>query len=452
MTLSLSGLAAGGEAVGRLDGMVVFVERGAVGDQAEVEIVEVRRSFARGRLRALHAASPQRVDAPCPIYAECGGCQLQHLSYDAQLDAKRQVVLDALRGIAGLGDAPVSPCLPTPPWGYRNKMQLVAAPNHRLGLYRRHSHDVVPMRECRIAHPLANRILEVATELLPRTAWSAWDERRGSGLLRHLLARVTGPPGREEALVVLVVSSPHVDGLDRFCGALVARVPQVVGLALNINPQRTNVILGRTTVHAWGRDHLVETVDGVRYAIGPTSFFQVNAEGLRHLSTLVTEMLDADRAATVVDAYCGVGALSLPLARRVARVVGIEEVPEAVENARRNATLNGLDRATFQCGRVEVLLPTLPRPDAVILDPPRKGCAPSVIDTIASAGVPTVVYVSCNPATLARDVARFTVHGYRLRRVQPVDMFPQTAHVECVVRLDRSSGHEDSAARTGETP
>lgn len=444
--MTLTNLASGGEAVGRVDGLVVFVEGGAPGDEVEVEIVEVRKTFARGRVCAILVRSPLRAEPTCPMYAECGGCQLQHLTYEAQRDAKTRGVADALRAIAGLAETPVAPCLPTSPWHYRNKMQLVAAPGHRLGLYRRHSHEVVATDGCLIAHPLANRILEAVTELLAEAGWAPWNERAGSGLLRHVLARVAGPPGHEEALVVLVVSSATVPRLDSFRERLVARVPQVVGLALNINPQRTNVILGRTTMPVWGREHLVETVDGVRFAIGPTSFFQVNAQGLSHLSTLVGEMLDPSPRLTVVDAYCGVGALSLPLARRVARVVGIEEVGEAVENATRNARLNGLTNTSFLRGAVEALLPTLPRPDAVILDPPRKGCAPSVIDTIAAGKVPTVIYVSCNPATLARDVARFIEHGYRLSRVQPVDMFPQTAHVECVVRLDGGSSDEDSEA------
>lgn len=444
VTLPLTGLAGGGEAVGRAEGLVVFVEGGAPGDEAEVEIVEVRKTFARGRLRGLRARSPLRVAPPCAIYAECGGCQLQHLTYEAQREAKSGVVADALRAIAGLGDCPVAACLPTSPWAYRNKMQLVAAPDSRLGLYRRHSHDVVAMDSCHIAHPLANRILAAVTELLPQTGWASWDERTGRGLLRHVLARVAGPPGHEEALVVLVVSSQRVERLEAFREGLVARVPQVVGLALNINPQRTNVILGRTTLHVWGRDHLVETLGGVQFAIGPTSFFQVNTEGLSLLCALVSDMLDPSPALTVVDAYCGVGALSLPLARRVGQVVGIEEVGEAVENATRNGKLNGITNASFLRGTVEALLPTLPQPGAIILDPPRKGCAASVIDAIVAQKVPVVVYVSCNPATLARDVARFVEHGYTLRRVQPVDMFPQTAHVECVVRLDAASTDEDS--------
>lgn len=444
VVLKLTGLAGGGEAVGRVDGLVVFVEGGAPDDEAEVEIVEVRKTFARGRIRRLVVPSPVRIDPPCPIYAECGGCQLQHLTYEAQLEAKARVVTDALRAIAGLSHVAVAPCLPTTSWNYRNKMQLVAAPGHRLGLYRRHSHDVVAMDRCLIAHPLANHILEAVTDLLPETGWAPWDEQTGSGLLRHVLARVAGPPGHEEALVVLVVSSLSVARLEKFREGLVARVPQVVGLALNVNPQRTNVILGRTTLPVWGRDHLVETVDGVRFAIGPTSFFQVNAEGLSHLSKLVGHMLHPTPSLSVVDAYCGVGALSLPLARRVARVVGIEEVGEAVDNATHNARLNGFTNTSFVRGKVEALLPTLDRPDAVVLDPPRKGCAPSVIDTIAAEKVPAVIYVSCNPATLARDVARFIEHGYAVSQVQPVDMFPQTAHVECVVRLDGGSGDEDS--------
>ncbi|NDD27067.1 MAG: 23S rRNA (uracil(1939)-C(5))-methyltransferase RlmD [Proteobacteria bacterium] len=436
--LTLGALATGGEAVARHDALVVFVEGGAPGDEADVEITEVRRSFARGVITSLHTPSMHRVSPRCAIYGECGGCQLQHLSPSAQRDAKTRIVADAMRTIAGLPESAVAPCMPTTPWGYRNKMQLVAARNGRLGLYRRHTHEVVSMETCHIAHPMANRILEAVSALLDDLQWPAYDEATGEGLLRHVLARVAGPAEKPRAFVVPIVTREHVPRLDAFCARLRERVPEVAGIALNINDARTNVILGRRTVHVWGAEHLEEVVSGIRFKVAPASFFQVNREGLSHLVELVGECLQPSPAQIVIDGYCGVGALSLPLASRVGRVIGIEEVPPAVENARQNARLNQIDNAVFEQGAVEAVLPTLPAADAVILDPPRKGCAPAVIETIAAHAVPTVVYVSCNPATLARDLVRFREHGYHPKRIQPVDMFPQTAHVECVTHLTRS--------------
>lgn len=440
--LELTDLAAGGEAVGRTDGFVVFVENGLPGDSAEVEIIEVKKSYARGRVEHLTIASPQRIEPPCPIYADCGGCQLQHLSYDGQLDAKTRIVADAMRNIAGLRDVPVERCLPTPQWGYRNKIQLVAARGARLGLYRRNTHRVVPMDECRIAHPLTNRIVAAATPIIMRCGWAAYDERSGKGLLRHVLVRVAGPPGQEEALVVVIATQAQVPHLQRFARLMMEQVPQVVGIMLNVNGERGNVILGRRTMHVAGRDHLVETVRGVQFRIGATSFFQVNTAGLALLSELVEDFLQPRPQEEIVDGYCGVGAFSLLLARKVARVHGIEEVAEAVDNARHNALLNGITNAEFHCGTVESLLASIPRVDAAVLDPPRKGCLPAVVETLAARRVTRIVYVSCNPATLARDLALLVGHGYRATRIQPVDMFPQTSHVECVVRIQDSSADD----------
>lgn len=447
LPLTLGGLALGGEAIGRVDGFVIFVENGVPGDEALVEITEVKKSYARARVEQLHQASPSRVSPPCPIYAECGGCQLQHLTYDAQLEAKRRFVQDALAHIAGLRDVLVRPTRPTAAWNYRNKMQLVAGRGGRLGLYRRHSHRIVPMDECLIAHPLTNKILAAATDILQRMSWPPYDERSGKGLLRHVLARVGGVPGREEALIVVIATASHVPNVQRFARKLMEAVPQVVGVMLNVNAERTNVILGRRTFAVAGRDHVVQTVNGVNFRIGPASFFQVNTVGLEVIAELVADALQPSPSDRLVDAYCGVGALSLLLARRVREVVGLEEVLQAVDNARHNALLNGISNVSFQCGTVEALLGNVAAPDAIILDPPRKGCAASVLETIARQEVPRIVYVSCNPATLARDAAILEPQGYAMRYVQPLDMFPQTSHVECVALIERRSAVPRSEAQ-----
>lgn len=487
--VALDALAVGGEAVGRMDGFVCFVEDGAPGDEVEVELTEVRKNFARGRIRRILTPSVDRVTPPCPIYHECAGCQLQHISYERQLSLKTHMVGDALR-LAHLADpvpvcgtlAPSGPEAAVEParetiastveapaqtgaeWGYRTKMQLVAGYKPRLsarkpgeesgfphewggaylGLYGRHSHNVIRMDNCLIAHPIANRILQAAAHAIERLGWDIYDERSGRGLLRHVLARISA--SRDEALVVLVATRAQVPEAQQFVSLLRARVPQVVGVLVNVNGQRTNVVLGARTRLLWGRDHIVEDVTApeqprrrMAFRVGATSFFQVNVPALEVVAQVVERYLAPRGGETVVDAYCGVGALSLLLANRVRKIVGIEEIPEAVENARQNAAANQVKNADFVCGKVEIVLPQMyrqgERVDAVLLDPPRKGCEPAVLEHIGKLRVARIVYVSCNPATLARDLGMLAGMGYRTEEITPVDMFPQTSHVESVARL-----------------
>jgi len=431
----------GGDAIGRLEDVVVFVERGASGDVVDASITEVRANFARARIESVVSGGEERIEAPCPIYADCGGCQLQHLKYEAQLAHKTRMVEDALR-LGKLQGVPVHACIGTPEWGYRNKMQLVAS-GRELGLYARHSHRVVPMEKCLIAHPLANEIRDAAAAGIAQAGWSTWDEAAGTGLVRHVLARVS--EARREALVALIVSRDELPGLDAFVAGLVSRCPFVAGVFVNVNPSRTNVILGRKTRRAWGRDHMVEEVlvpgteERMSFHVGPTTFFQVNLHGLEAVASVAAESLRAKPSDTLLDAYCGVGVMALLLASKVRRVVGIEEVSDAVEAARANARLNNVRNAEFTCGKVERELPKLAswhrHHDLALLDPPRKGCEPAVLERLAKTRVRRIVYVSCNPATLARDLGILSGLGYACEEIQPVDMFPQTTHVECVASI-----------------
>ncbi len=475
LPLTLGGLATGGEAVARVEGFVVFVERGAPGDEALVAITEVHKNWARGRIVALREPSANRVEPRCPVYATCGGCQLQHLSDAAQQEARTTIVREALRSIGHLGnahaisaaqpsaaqpsaqeehahEATVRPCRATESWGYRNKMQLVAGLHGTLGLYRHHTHKVVPLAHCAIAHPLANRILTATTRLLAEYGWSAYDEQSRQGLLRHVLTRIaTTPPGSASnvapaALVALVATSPDLPAVGEFARRLTELVPEVHGIVLNLNPHNTNVILGTQTLLVRCADHIVETVRGVSFRLDATSFFQVNSTGLATMADLVMEALEPLPGDHVVDAYCGVGALALLVAPHVGRVTGLESHEGAVEDARQNANLNRTANVSFMCGPVEEMLGKVPNVDSIILDPPRKGCAPSVLETIAAMKIERVVYVSCNPATLARDLSHLVTLGYCIRSVQPLDMFGQTSHVECVVRIDRDQPRNQTTA------
>lgn len=486
VTVEISGLGHAGEGVGRLEGFAVFIPDALPGDVVRARITEVKKNYARAGLLEVVTPSPERVAGKCPVHRECGGCQLQHMAYRAQLDWKRQRVVDALERIGGFavacvgqvdGDArggdpgePAGPgvnaaqvgiggpgrdaageavrVLPTlgmeHPWHYRNKAQYpVGMSNGRvvMGFFARGTHEIVESPECYIEHPVNTRIMKVSARILDALGISVYDERTGRGVVRHVLSRVSFATG--EAMVVLVTNGRELPRRDEFIAQLTAAVPQVVSISQNVNTAFTNVILGRETIHLWGKDHIVDKIGDLKFKISPRSFFQVNPVQTEVLYRKAREYADLSGGELVVDAYCGIGTIALFLADKADRVVGIEEVPEAIEDARENAGLNGVHNAEFHVGRVEDVLPDMVRrglrPDVVVLDPPRAGCERAVLEAIAAAEVPRVVYVSCNPSSLARDLAVLREKGYRTVEVQPVDMFPHTSHVECCCCLRRQS-------------
>lgn len=438
--MEITGLTGEGDGVGRHDGLAVFVPLTVPGDHLRVRLTELRDRYARGEIQSLASPGPGRVEARCPIYGACGGCQWQHLDYAGQLRQKVRVVTDALERIGHLQGVPVLPVLGMEdPWGYRAKGAVPFAPG-AAGFYARGSHRVVPWPDsgCAIHHRLVNGLVEVVLDEVARRGIEPYDEATGRGLLRHLVARVG--VGTGEVLAVLVVNGqglPDEAGLAR---ALMARAAGLVGVVKNVQTARTNVILGPTTRLLAGRDHLLERLDGLTFKVSARSFFQVNPLQAERLYRVALDWA-GPVAGTLVDAYCGTGTLACLAARKARQVVGIEEIPEAVEDARENARINGIENARFLTGRVEDVLPRLAgRPEAILLDPPRKGCAPEVLEACLRHMPPWLVYVSCNPATLARDLATLTTGGpdgrrYRVEAVQPVDLFPHTAHVECVARL-----------------
>lgn len=450
--LQVHDLAAGGEAVGRIDNFVVFVPYGTPGDELEVEITELRKNFARGRISKIVKPSIRRVDPPCPIYYQCGGCQLQHVNYDSQLHFKTKTVKDSLRHLAGLGEVKVHPCRRIDdPWYYRNKVQAVVSAKPFLkgeqdkpakfrpfiGLYAQGTHRVVKMDECLIQDRVNNKVLQATREILERLQWPAYEEKDGSGLIRYLVVRTSRATG--EAILVVVAAQPRLPQVQEFLNFLKRRVPKLKGILLNLNPHQTNVVLGNRTQLLWGQDHLVEEVQGLKFHISPTSFFQVNTQGLSALYDVLDDYADLKGRESVLDLYCGVGSLALFLARKARRVVGVDVSQPAIEDAVVNSDLNEVINATFQAGPVERLLPQMYRDgmrfQLALVDPPRKGCDIDTLKTLAKMRIPKLIYVSCNPSTLARDLGILADLGYRTHDIQPVDMFPQTHHVECVARL-----------------
>jgi len=441
--LDINGLTAAAEGVGRYEGFTVFVPGALPGDRVEAEVISLKPNYGRALPRRILQESKQRVAPLCPVYADCGACQLQHLDYSAQLEYKRQWVVDALERIGKLNDITVHPTLPMEePWRYRNKAQFpvgLTAGRIVAGCYRQRTHEIVDIADCAIQHPLSARVLQVVKRLATTYGLSTYNEQTGKGFLRHVLVRVGFHTG--EALAVLVTTDePFAQG-QQLAADLMREVPELVGVVRNINDRRTNVILGDKTVPLAGRDYMIDRLGGLKFRISAQSFYQVNPLQTEVLYQKALDYAALTGSETVIDAYCGIGTISLFLARKAQKVIGIEVVEAAISDARRNATLNDINSAEFIVGEAEKVMPRLYkdglRPDVIVVDPPRAGCAEPLLESIVNMQPQRVVYVSCNPTTLARDLAYLSQRGFKVQEVQPVDMFPHTGHVETVVLMSR---------------
>ncbi len=440
LTLRAESLGAEMEGVCRSDGMAVFVPGLLPGEEAAVRIVKTEKRYAFGILESgPSVASPDRQEPDCPVYARCGGCTGRHMTYEASLQAKRRHVADCFRRIGHL-EVTVPPVLGMEiPRAYRNKTALPAggtAADPQLGFFAPRSHRLVPAVRCPNAMQPTEKIAEAVLSWMKRFRIAPYDEASGQGLLRHLVVRVSR---EHEAMATLVCSGKTLPHAAELIGALSPL--GVVSLYLNINPRRTNVIFGDQFLLLYGRETLTDTLCGLQFDLSPASFFQVNPLQTETLYAKALEFAELRETDTLCDVYCGAGTITLMMARRCRRVTGIEIVPSAVENAKQNALHNGIENAVFLEGKAEELLPRMVRdglrPNVIVVDPPRKGLDPSVIDAVAEAEPDRLVYVSCSPATLARDAALLTERNYRVQKVQPVDMFPFTSHVETVVQLSQ---------------
>ncbi|HYF91385.1 MAG TPA: 23S rRNA (uracil(1939)-C(5))-methyltransferase RlmD [Symbiobacteriaceae bacterium] len=441
--VAIHGLGHSGEGVGRYEGLTVFVPGGAPGDTLTAKVTEVKKNYARAALVELVEPSPDRAAPPCPVVDECGGCQLQHIRYGAQLELKRQQVVDAIERLGKLEGVTVHPTLGMgDPWHYRNKAQFpVGTRSGRVvaGFFAPGTHRIVNIEQCHIQHPLGNEIMAAVKELARQFGVPIYDERTHKGVLRHVLARIGRGTG--EAMAVLVTNGPEFPAAAKVARGLMERVPAVVSVVQNINPEQTNVVLGRKSKVLAGKDQIIDYIDDLEFAISPVSFFQVNPAQTEVLYGKALEYAGLTGAETVLDIYCGIGTISLFLARKAREVIGIEVVPPAIEDAVENARRNGVANARFICGDAAVEMPRLAgegvRAQVIVVDPPRKGCDEPVLQAMAAVGPERIVYVSCNPASLARDLGLLSGLGYRTVEVQPVDMFPHTSHVECCSLLVR---------------
>ncbi len=443
LELVVDDLAFGGDGVGRTDGYVMFVRGGLPGDRLRVRVTEARGRYGRGVIEAVVTPSPDRVEAPCPYFGRCGGCRLQHLTYPAQLAFKAKQVHDCLTRLGGLPPFELRPIVPAPePYGYRNKMEFtVVEPGPAVGLHAAERYDVVlDIERCLLQSDTMNALLDEFRRQARARALSVWDPGSERGLLRFLTVREGRRTG--QAMVNVVASAPDIEALVPVAQSLKARVAATASVLLNVNDKKASVAIGTEEHLLLGLDHITETLDGVAFQVSANSFFQTNTMQAERLFALVTEACELDGADTVLDLYSGTGAISLLLARRTARVYGIEVAAAAVADATRNARANGIDNCTFLEGEVRHVLPALMsegvRASVVVADPPRAGFHPKALAALVALAPARIVYVSCNPATLARDVGDLARQGYRLQWVQPVDMFPQTPHIEAIARLSRA--------------
>lgn len=455
--IEITALGNDGEGIGHTgDGMAVFVAGALPGDIVVAHIVKVKKNYAYAITNRIVKPSPYRVDKMCPVADKCGGCTLQHLSYDYQLKVKEQKVMDCLTRIGGFNDVPMEPIIGSDHiYYYRNKAQFPvgkdAAGKTAIGFYRQRSHAIVENKSCAIQDSVNEPILNVIEKYMETYHVDAYDEVTHQGLLRHVFTRV-GYFTRE-VIVVLVINGNSIPHEDYLVDALIMAVKKegmtLKGLCLNINKADTNVIMSDKLITIYGEPYITDTIGDVKYRISPLSFYQVNPLQTVKLYDTVKEFADLKGTETVWDLYCGIGTITLYLAGQAKKVCGVEVVPEAINDARENARLNGIANAGFYVGAAEEVLPAyyegkgenhdkdFMKPDVIVVDPPRKGCDEACLSTMIKMDPEKIVYVSCDPATLARDLKYLCENGYALKRVRPVDQFCHTMHVETVALLTR---------------
>ena len=430
--------------VGRYEGMVVFVKGAVAGDRVRAKVIKVNKSFSAARLEEILTSSPVRLaDDPCRAPLACGGCVYRHITYDEELRLKREYVKNAFKK-AGLADVSVLPTLSTGRiCGYRNKGQYpVTATKQglRAGFFAQKSHNIIPADGCAIQNASFAPIVGFVCEFGSTHGWSAYDEETGKGLLRHIYLRVGEKTG--EIMLCLVINGDALPDSKEFCEAVRIKFPAVVSLMINVNKKNTNVVLGERFVTLSGKSYIEDELCSLRFKISPDSFYQVNRDGAELLYNAARERAALTGKEVLMDLYCGTGTIGLSMAKNAKKLCGVEIVGAAVECARENARQNGIANAEFFCddaGDRDVILKAAGgiRPDVVVIDPPRKGSTRALAETLASLGVPRIVYVSCDADTLARDCTWFDELGYEIGEVLPVDMFPRTGHVESVVCLTR---------------
>ncbi|WP_293007984.1 MULTISPECIES: 23S rRNA (uracil(1939)-C(5))-methyltransferase RlmD [unclassified Oscillibacter] len=443
-TGTVEGYSSEGLGIVRINGAVVFVPRAVRGEEVRLRIVKAMKTSYAGEIEKILTASPERVEPDCPYFGECGGCVYRHMTYAEELQSKLQKVNDALRRIGGLTLRAEEILGAENPLHYRNKAQYPVGADGAVGFYRRRSHRVIPVERCQICAPAADETAGAVGAWMKKYGVSPYDETTGKGLVRHVYVR-TNRVG--ESLCCVVLNGKNAPREPELAAMILATAPKTVGVVLNGNVSRGNVILGERYRTLWGQDFLMDELCGLEFKLSVPSFYQVNREQAEVLYGKAVEFAGLTGTETVLDLYCGAGTITLAMSKAAKRVIGAEIVPEAIENARENAARNGISNAEFFQGDAADIAAKLEReglrPDVICVDPPRKGLAPEVVDSVAAMGPERVVYVSCDPATLARDLKRFAELGYRAERAVAADLFPGTAHVESVILMQRCGSGEE---------
>ena len=438
----IEGYTSEGLGVARIDGQAVFVHRALRGEDCDVLILKVLKNAAFGKAVRVYEPSPHRVEPDCPYYGRCGGCDFRHMDRTEELAAKRQRVQDALRRIGGSA-VTVEGIDGGAPLHYRNKSQYPVAADGSVGFYKARSHQVVPVAQCLIQKPQADAAAQALRTYIASCGVSCYDEKTRRGLVRHLYIRTNGAG---QSLICVVANGKKLPGEEELVRLLRQAAPETVGVVLGVNTQPTGAVLGTEYRTLWGADVLTDTLCGLTFRLSVPSFYQVNREMAERLYARAVEFAGLTGTETVLDLYCGAGTITQVMARHAGRVIGAEIVPEAIEDAKANAKRNNVENVEFFCGDASAVAADLAarglRPDVICVDPPRKGLAPEVVRAAAQMAPRRIVYVSCDPATLARDVKLFGQEGYEAVRAAAVDMFPGTANVETVVLL--SKGEVDS--------
>lgn len=441
-TVYIEDLTHDGNGVAKIDGYPLFIQGALPGETAEIHVMKTLKNYGFAKVVNILEKSPDRVEAPCVYFSQCGGCQLQHLSYEGQLKWKQNMVANVMKRLGKI-DAPVHPVKGMEePWHYRNKSQIPFAQNESgqmvAGFYKTKSHSIVDMERCLIQTGEADVVMADLKRELEILGLRPYDEKSHQGMLRHVVVRKGRATG--EVMVVLVTKSKKFPQASAVIEKIRALIPNVTSIVQNVNGEKTNVIFGNDTFTLWGKDTIEDTIGNVRFEISARSFYQVNPVQTEVLYKQALDYAQLTGNERVIDAYCGIGSISLFLAQKAGHVMGVEIVEQAIEDAKRNAALNGFTNTYFEAGPAEEVIPRWYKEgkeaDVLVVDPPRKGCDEALLSTIIEQKPKRVVYVSCNPATLARDLRILEDGGYKTQEVQPVDMFPHTTHCEAVAWLE----------------
>lgn len=443
-TMTIDDLGSEGEGIGKIDGFTLFVKDAVIGDEIEVKVIKLKKNYGYGRLMKIIKPSEFRTEPVCPNARACGGCQLQHLKYEKQLEYKQNKVENLLSRVGKITDYEMAPIIGMEtPYFYRNKAQFPVGKNKEgkivTGFYAGRTHSIIDTEKCYIQHPLNEKLIHLVKLWMEENRVEPYDEATGKGLVRHILTRIGYVT--KQVMVCLVINGDKIPAADDLIKRLTA-VDNMTSISLNINRAQTNVILGDKVKTLWGQDYIEDYIGDIKYQISPLSFYQVNPVQTKILYGKALEFAGLTGNETVWDMYCGIGTISLFLAQKAKMVYGVEIVPQAIDDARRNAALNHINNAEFFVGKAEEVVPKAYaerglRADVVVVDPPRKGCDAALLDCMAQMAPEKIVYVSCDSATLARDLRILEDKGYKTKKVQCVDMFGQGGHVETVVLMTK---------------